>query len=79
MWTPLYTGHFGLVPKVSAFRGSTVIRRVMVVQMHMSKKKKEEQPCIYIVSKIAIHSCGCVEQDYIYYYRPLNSEVWDQN
>ena len=24
MWTPLYTGHFGLVPKVSAFRGSTV-------------------------------------------------------
>ena len=25
MWTPLYTGHFGLVPKVSAFRGSTVI------------------------------------------------------
>ena len=24
MWTPLYTGHFGLVPKVSTFRGSTV-------------------------------------------------------
>ena len=36
-------------------------------------RAKKEQACIYIVSKIAIHSCGCFEQVYILLQTP---QLW---
>ena len=41
MWTPLYTGHFGLVPKVSAFRGSTVHNNTLSQQQLMTMRSND--------------------------------------